>query len=92
MMYKIPVDKFEELKAKVGNICTANEGQPCEELHGSIVMLKDDSEVMVVHAVDADKKSIITDDPEITKVGGEKIADYEQWKEDNMKPVELELT
>lgn len=85
MMYKIPVNKFEELRLKVGNICTANEGQPCKELHGKVVTLKDDSEIMLVHALDENKVSIIMDDSEIIKAGGEAIENYEQWKENNVK-------
>lgn len=77
-MYKIPVDTFYYLRTGVGNICTANAGQPCEEFHGAIVTLKDDTEVMIVHAVDVDKENIIADDTEINKVGGEVIVDYEQ--------------
>lgn len=88
MMYKIPVNKFEELKQKVGNICQVNERQPCEELHGAVVTLTDESEVMVVHAVNSEKQNIISDDTEITKVGGEAIENYEQWKENNVKPSE----
>ena len=91
MMYKISVAEFEALKLKVGNICQTNEGQPSEELHGTVVTLKDDSKMMIVHAVDARKKNIITDDTEITKAGGEAIENYEQWKEDNVKVDELEL-
>lgn len=85
MMYKINESEFEALRLKVGNICTANEGQPCEELHGEVVTLKDDSKVMVVHAVDKDRANIIIDDSEITKLGGEAIENYEQWKENNVK-------
>jgi hypothetical protein len=83
MMYKIPIKEFEALRLKAGNICTANEGQPCEELHGAIVTLKDGSQVIVAHAVDKDGKNII-DDTEITKVKGEAIADYELWKKNNV--------
>ena len=92
MMYQIPVGKFDELKTKVGNICQVNTGQPCEELHGTVVTLKDDSEVMIVHAVNADKANIIADDSEITKVGGEAIEDYKQWMTDNVKPPSEEMT
>jgi hypothetical protein len=86
-MYKIPVAEFEGLRLKVGTVCQVNSGQPCEELHGILMTLKDETNVMVVHAVDKDKKNII-DDSEITKVDGEAIADYEQWKSDNIKPSE----
>lgn len=88
MMYKIPTNKYATLRLKVGNICQANSGQPCEELHGSVVTLKDDSQVMIVHAVDENKKSIIKDDTETIEAGGEKIDDYAQWKLDNVKPYE----
>ena len=91
MMYKIPIAEFEALRLKVGNICQANSGQPCEEPHGAVVELKDavgGGTVMICHAVDANRKNIITDDMEITRVGGEAIADYEQWKENNVKPSE----
>lgn len=91
MMYKIQVSDFEALRLKVGNICTANKGQPCKELHGTVMTLTDESEVMVIHAVDSNKQNIILDDSEITKVGGEAIENYEQWKSDNVKIEELEL-
>lgn len=88
MIYKIEVVEFEALRLKVGNVCTVSKGQPCEELHGTVMTLTDESEVMVVHAVNENKESIITDDSEITETGGEAIADYAQWKSDNVKPSE----
>ena len=89
MMYKIAPKEFEALRQKAGNICQANSGQPCEDLHGTEFELKDEiggGQVMVVHAVNENKENIIADDTEIMKAGGESMADYAQWVIDNVKP------